>query len=208
MKNKDRELRRRPETLSRCRGLNFLLVSVAFLISWNARAEDASMRGQSLLREAPAAVSTQAASMSASTTGAAAGRLEMVENSSSSGQPKLPSASADLRPRSDASSEPASPESVGASAGGKSCFGGFLTKIKRCMTWTRRSLKSGMARVSLTIARDGQLLSRRIASSSGSPTYDRIALELVECAQPYPPFPTSMNRARVTLIVPLYLRLQ
>ncbi|MGJ4891674.1 TonB family protein [Bradyrhizobium sp. HKCCYLRH3099] len=65
---------------------------------------------------------------------------------------------------------------------------------------------SGTVVVSVVIDRNGRLLSRRLAGSSGSPALDRAALSIIERAQPFPRFPPVMTMAQVSRSVPLRLR--
>ncbi|MGJ4929922.1 TonB family protein [Bradyrhizobium sp. HKCCYLS2038] len=65
---------------------------------------------------------------------------------------------------------------------------------------------SGTATVMVVIDRNGRLLSRRLAGSSGSPALDRAALSIVERAAPFPRFPPVMRQAQESLNVPLHLR--
>ncbi|CAL75784.1 Energy transducer TonB, C-terminal region [Bradyrhizobium sp. ORS 278] len=65
---------------------------------------------------------------------------------------------------------------------------------------------SGTATVTVVIDRNGRLLSRRLAGSSGSPALDRAALSIVERAAPFPRFPPVMRQAQEALNVPLHLR--
>jgi protein TonB len=61
--------------------------------------------------------------------------------------------------------------------------------------------------VSLTIARDGRLLSSRLAQSSGFASIDQAALATVRSAQPMPQFPPEMRQASDTFQAPFsYVR--
>jgi protein TonB len=62
---------------------------------------------------------------------------------------------------------------------------------------------SGTAVVSFSVASSGRLLSRRIARSSGSPILDGAALQIVERAAPFPPFPKGVGSQRLNFVVPM-----
>jgi protein TonB len=65
---------------------------------------------------------------------------------------------------------------------------------------------TGTARITVTIGRNGRLLSHRLAGSSGSPALDRAAMAIIERAQPFPPFPAGMTQAQITDTLPMHLR--
>jgi protein TonB len=97
-------------------------------------------------------------------------------------------------------------ESDGAREGRTSWQAELVAHIRRIATYNSQSSESGTVSVSVTLDRSGRLKSRRVVSSSGSATLDRIATELLDRAQPYPPFPPSMTEAQVVRTVPLHLR--
>ena len=99
-------------------------------------------------------------------------------------------------------------ESEGARVGRESWLSQFAAQIRRAATYPSGSSGSGTAQVSVTVARSGRLVSRRLIASAGSPALDNAALAAIERAQPFPPFPASMPEAQVTKIVPMHLRPQ
>jgi protein TonB len=59
--------------------------------------------------------------------------------------------------------------------------------------------------VSVVIDRNGRLVSRRLAGSSGSPALDRAALSIIERAAPFPRFPPVMRQAQESRSVPQHI---
>jgi protein TonB len=68
--------------------------------------------------------------------------------------------------------------------------------------------EQGVALVAFSVDRDGRVLSRKIALSSGHPDLDNEALTMLERAQPLPPFPRSMTQAQLNLTVPIRFSLR
>jgi periplasmic protein TonB len=99
-------------------------------------------------------------------------------------------------------------ESEGARVGRESWASAFAAQIRRWATYPPGSRDSGTAQVSVTVARNGRLVSRHLASSSGSAVLDQAAMAIIERAQPFQPFPASMPEAQITKLVPLHLRPQ
>jgi protein TonB len=102
-----------------------------------------------------------------------------------------------------------SADSEGSRAGQASWNSELAAHIRRYATYPNGSSReSGTVQVSVTIDRNGRLLSHRIAGSSGSPVLDRAALASIERAQPYPRFPAGMTQAQASRTIPLHLRPQ
>jgi len=98
-------------------------------------------------------------------------------------------------------------ESEGARAGQANWNSEVEAQIRRAAAYPADGGgASGTARVSVTIDRNGRLVSHRLAGSSGSPSLDRAAMAIVERAQPFPHFPPGMNQAQVGRTIPLHLR--
>ena len=97
-------------------------------------------------------------------------------------------------------------ESEGAREGRTSWQSELVAHIRRFATYNSQNNESGSVSISVTIDRNGRLKSRHLVSSSGSATLDRVAMDLIERAQPFPPFPPSMTEAQVVRTVPLHLR--
>ena len=62
---------------------------------------------------------------------------------------------------------------------------------------------SGSVVVNFSIAPSGKLTSRKIARSSGSSILDKAALQIVERAAPFPPFPKGVTAPRLNFSVPM-----
>ena len=100
-------------------------------------------------------------------------------------------------------------DSEGARAGRASYESELVAHIRRYATYSANgSSQSGTVRIGVTIDRNGRLLSRRLAGSSGSSVLDNAAMAVIARAQPYPRFPPGMNQAQVALTIPLHLRPQ
>ncbi|MDC7985021.1 TonB family protein, partial [Rhodoplanes sp. TEM] len=63
--------------------------------------------------------------------------------------------------------------------------------------------RAGTARVAFTIDHDGRVVSRSIATSSGSPALDAEALALLDRASPLPVPPAELAAAALSFVVPI-----
>jgi protein TonB len=100
-------------------------------------------------------------------------------------------------------------QSEGASEGRASWLSEFIAHMRRFNTYSAGGSKeSGTVRISVTIDRNGRLLSHRVVGSSGSSTLDRAGLDIVQRAQPFPRFPAGMAQAQMVEVIPLHLRPQ
>jgi protein TonB len=123
--------------------------------------------------------------------------------------PPRPAESPASRPARMASAPNPGADSEGASAGRASWESELAAHIRRYATYSANgSRDSGTVRVGVTIDRNGRLLSRRLAGSSGSSTLDSAAMTVIERAQPFPRFPPGMSQAQIALTIPLHLRPQ
>jgi protein TonB len=67
--------------------------------------------------------------------------------------------------------------------------------------------ESGSVQIRFTVTRSGRVTSSGVSRSSGFPTLDRAALELLARAQPLPAFPPEMREASATYFAPVnYVR--
>ena len=98
--------------------------------------------------------------------------------------------------------------SEGARAGRASWESEVAARIRSAASYPSGSRDSGTARVGVTIDRNGRLVSRRLAGSSGSSALDGAALAIVARAAPYPRFLPGMTEAQISLTVPLHLHPQ
>jgi protein TonB len=68
--------------------------------------------------------------------------------------------------------------------------------------------EQGVATLSFTVDRNGRVLVRSIARSSGSSALDAEVLAMVQRSQPLPAFPAAMTQQSVNLVVPIRFSLQ
>jgi protein TonB len=78
-----------------------------------------------------------------------------------------------------------------------------LQRSKRYPAGAQSRGETGTAVLSFTMDRNGRVLARSIARSSGVAELDAEVMALVMRAQPLPPFPPSMTQPRMTLSVPI-----
>ena len=121
--------------------------------------------------------------------------------------PKVGPKASDSKPAQVAMAPNRGMESDGAREGRATWLSQFIAHMRRYNTY-KGITESGTVRVSITLDRNGRVRLRRVVGSSGSPNLDRIALDIIERAQPYPPFPASMPQAEVVEVVPLHLKPQ
>lgn len=118
-----------------------------------------------------------------------------------------PAAAPASRPSRVASAPNPGEDSVGAREGQASWNAEVVAHIRRYVAYpSDGNGASGTAIVNVVIDRNGRLVSRRIAGSSGSPALDRAALSIIERAAPFPRFPPVMKQAQESRSVPLHMR--
>jgi protein TonB len=83
-----------------------------------------------------------------------------------------------------------------------------LENAKRYPLEARSHDEQGTPLVDFVLDRSGRLLSSRLQSSSGVSTLDAEAIAMVGRAAPFPPFPPSMVRDRLELVVPIQFMLK
>jgi len=111
------------------------------------------------------------------------------------------------RPSRVASAPNPGEDSVGAREGQASWNAEVVAHIRRYVAYpSDGNGASGTATVNVVIDRNGRLVSRRLAGSSGSPVLDRAALSIIERAAPFPRFPPVMKQAQESRSVPLHMR--
>jgi protein TonB len=91
-------------------------------------------------------------------------------------------------------------------------IGAYLIRLRAQVfaqqTSTKRPRLPAKALVRLVIARDGRLLDRSVAASSGDPAVDARVLTLVAQAQPFPPLPAVVKGDRLTIDAPMVFLLR
>ncbi|MGJ5079805.1 TonB family protein [Bradyrhizobium sp. HKCCYLS3013] len=121
--------------------------------------------------------------------------------------PPKPAAAPAARPSRVASAPNPGEDSVGAREGQASWNAEVVAQIRRAAAYpSDGNGASGTVMLNVVIDRNGRLLSRRLAGSSGSPALDRAAMGIIERAAPFPRFPPAMAQAQVSRTVPLHLR--
>jgi protein TonB len=134
---------------------------------------------------------------------------EKVEKQTRKPPPPKAAASPGTKPARLASAPNPGQLSEGAETGRASWLSEFIAHMRSYNTYSASGSKeSGTVRIGVTIDRNGRLLSHRVVGSSGSPTLDRAALDIVQRAQPFPRFPASMPQAQMVEVIPLHLRPQ
>ena len=83
-----------------------------------------------------------------------------------------------------------------------------LQRYKSYPSGARARNEQGVVTLSFTVDRDGHVLSRQIATSSGHPDLDAEVLTMIERAQPLPAFPPSMTQAQQDFTVPIRFSLR
>lgn len=83
-----------------------------------------------------------------------------------------------------------------------------LQRSKRYPSGAEARREQGVVTLSFSLGRNGNVLSRGIARSSGYSELDQEVLAMVTRAQPFPAFPSSMTQARINLSVPVRFSLR
>ena len=109
-------------------------------------------------------------------------------------------------PRAERQAPAASAISAGASAAAVASYNqlvaAHLQRFKQHPASATAAGQQGTARVSFTLGRGGQLLSSRLAGSSGHAVLDAEALAMLNRAQPFPAFPPDIKDASLRFNVP------
>ena len=83
-----------------------------------------------------------------------------------------------------------------------------LEKAKRYPSQARFSGQEGIVTLRFALDRSGQLLNWRVEKGAGVESLDDEAGEMVQRASPFPPFPPSIERERLELVVPIEFSLK
>jgi periplasmic protein TonB len=102
----------------------------------------------------------------------------------------------------------------GRGSGAGSALQGYLREIRRLLEkhkdypWmARRRQLQGIVVMVFTISSGGQIESYRVGQSSGHDLLDEAAKETIRKVGHFPPFPTDLNRQKLTIEIPLAFRL-
>lgn len=80
-------------------------------------------------------------------------------------------------------------------------LGSLRTHVERFKVRPKR-VSVGTVVVKFSIGKDGAIISREVATSSGSQELDLAALSAIDKAAPFPKFPDGMTRDRIDLSIP------
>ena len=83
-----------------------------------------------------------------------------------------------------------------------------LQRAKRYPPEAQSRNEQGVVVLSFSLDRDGRVLARRIAKSSGYAELDNEVIAMITRAEPLPPFPASMPEQRLDLTVPIRFSLR
>jgi len=110
-------------------------------------------------------------------------------------------------PRAERRAPTASAISSGASAAALASYNqrvaAHLQRFKQYPPAAKAAGQQGTSRLSFSISRSGQVLSSRLAGSSGHAALDAETLAMVRRAQPFPAFPPDMKQASMGYNVPI-----
>jgi periplasmic protein TonB len=83
-----------------------------------------------------------------------------------------------------------------------------LQRAKRYPRGAESRREQGVVTLRFSLGRNGKVLARSIAHSSGYAELDQAALAMVLRARPFPPFPSSVTQPRINLSVPVRFSLR
>ena len=110
-------------------------------------------------------------------------------------------------PRAERRAPAASAISAGASAAAVASYNqrvaAHLRRFKQYPPRAKAAGQQGTSRLSFSIGRNGQVLSSRLAGSSGHAALDAETLAMVRRAQPFPAFPPDIKQASMSFNVPI-----
>ena len=117
---------------------------------------------------------------------------------------KPPQPSADLAPRTTAPPQAAQ----AARANYMGMLSAHLQRFKQYPPAARSAGEQGVATLSFTVNRNGQVSDGRIAKSSGSAKLDAETLAMLQRAQPLPAFPPEMTQGSLSFTAPIRFSLR
>lgn len=104
---------------------------------------------------------------------------------------------------------------TGRGTGSGSALQGYLHTVRQLLErqkkypWmARRRGLQGVVVMRFTIAAGGQILSFRVSRASGHNLLDQAARDTIRRVGKFPPFPTELNRQKLTIEIPLAYRLR
>jgi protein TonB len=110
-------------------------------------------------------------------------------------------------PRAERQAPAASAVSAGASAAAvasyKQLVAAHLQRFKQYPPGAKAAGQQGVARVSFTLGRGGQVMSSGLGGSSGHAALDAETLAMVRRAQPFPAFPPDVKQASMSFSAPV-----
>lgn len=110
-------------------------------------------------------------------------------------------------PHAERQAPAASAVSAGASAAAIASYNqmvaAHLQRFKQFPPASKAAGEHGVARLSFTLSRSGQVLGSRLAGSSGYPALDAETMAMVRRARPFPPFPPEITHATMGFTVPI-----
>lgn len=110
-------------------------------------------------------------------------------------------------PRAERQAPVASAATAGASRAAAASYNqmvaAHLQRFKQYPSSAKAAGQQGVARLSFTLGRGGQVLSSRLAGSSGSAALDGETLAMVRRAQPFPAMPPDMKQVSISFTVPI-----
>jgi len=117
-----------------------------------------------------------------------------------------PAPRATASPRAEHQAPMASAVSAGASAAIASynqIVAAHLRRFKQYPPQAKAAGERGVARLSFSLGRNGQVLASRLGGSSGHSALDAETLAMVRRAQPFPAFPPEIKQASLSFSVPV-----
>jgi protein TonB len=111
-------------------------------------------------------------------------------------------------PRAEQQARAASAATAGAAAAAalpsyRDRLAAHLQRYKQYPSEAKSAGKVGVATISFTVSRSGQVLASRLSGSSGVPALDAETVAMIRRAQPLPAFPPEMTQASMSFNVPI-----
>ena len=79
----------------------------------------------------------------------------------------------------------------------------WLNRHKTYPKQAKKNKKQGVVTVRFTVARNGQLLTKKLEKSSGIEELDQAALAMLDKASPVPKIPKKFNKETLTVVIPI-----